>query len=154
MYEDIRRMDPVKFMDLEATMRMLYDHGNMKFDSSSHSLEVIHTTNASMREPKRLPAATKGKRAEKAAVSQVSAKRKARPESLPTKQPQQSDKPTKRAKTDGGQTGGRAANARASAAQSSVASVQNKASKSATIQDCTETMTVELDMPNERIMIE
>ena len=33
-YEEIRRMEPNKFMDLEATMRMLYDHGNMKFDSS------------------------------------------------------------------------------------------------------------------------
>lgn len=61
-YEEIRRMDPNKFMDLEATMRMLYDHGNMKFDAS---VEVIHTTNASMREPKRAPVNTKGKRADK-----------------------------------------------------------------------------------------
>ena len=28
-YEDIRRIDPNKFADLEHTMRMLYDHGNM-----------------------------------------------------------------------------------------------------------------------------
>ena len=46
-------MDPIKFLDLEATMRMLYDHGNMKFEINSQELEVIPTTNASMREPKR-----------------------------------------------------------------------------------------------------
>ena len=33
-YEEIRRIDPVKFMDLEATMRMLYDHGDMTFEDS------------------------------------------------------------------------------------------------------------------------
>ena len=33
-YEEIRKIDPIKFMDLEATMRMLYDHGNMTFDDS------------------------------------------------------------------------------------------------------------------------
>lgn len=46
-------MDPIKFMDLEVTMRMLYDHGNMKFEVNSQPLEVINSTNASMREPKR-----------------------------------------------------------------------------------------------------
>ena len=65
-YDEIRRMDPTKFMDLEATMRMLYDHGNMKFDSS---IEVVHTTNASMREPKRASGAAKGKRPEKSITS-------------------------------------------------------------------------------------
>ena len=33
-YEEIRRIDPVKFVDLETTMRMLYDHGDMQFDDS------------------------------------------------------------------------------------------------------------------------
>ena len=49
-YEDIRKIDPAKFQDLEATMRMLYDHGNMTFDDS-RTLNTITTTNASMREP-------------------------------------------------------------------------------------------------------
>ena len=26
-YEQIRRIDPIRFHDLESTMRMLYDHG-------------------------------------------------------------------------------------------------------------------------------
>mgnify|MGYP001626698256 CR=1 FL=1 len=47
----------MKFMDLESTMRMLYDHGNMKFDSSLNNsqdaISVISAVNASMREPKR-----------------------------------------------------------------------------------------------------
>ena len=34
-YEEIRRIDPSKFMDLEATMRMLYDHGDMTFEDST-----------------------------------------------------------------------------------------------------------------------
>ena len=34
-YEEIRRIDPSKFMDLEATMRMLYDHGDMTFEDSA-----------------------------------------------------------------------------------------------------------------------
>ena len=93
-YEEIRRMEPIKFMDLEATMRMLYDHGNMKFDSSSQSLEVLHTTNASMREPKRLPVASKAKRNEKVTAT-VGVKRNKRPESLVAKQPPQAEKPEK-----------------------------------------------------------
>lgn len=28
-YEQIRRIEPARFHDLESTMRMLYDHGNM-----------------------------------------------------------------------------------------------------------------------------
>lgn len=28
-YDQIRRLDPSRFSDLESTMRMLYDHGNM-----------------------------------------------------------------------------------------------------------------------------
>lgn len=61
-YEEIRRIDPNKFMDLEATMRMLYDHGDMIFEDSNISssqmppqttpMNSISPTNASMREPK------------------------------------------------------------------------------------------------------
>lgn len=50
-YEEIRRIDPIKFMDLEATMRMLYDHGDMTFEDSQ-TINSISPTNASMREPK------------------------------------------------------------------------------------------------------
>ena len=53
VYEDIRKIDPVKFVDLEATMRMLYDHGNMTFEGPPQSISSILPTNASMREPKR-----------------------------------------------------------------------------------------------------
>ena len=49
-YEEIRKIDPIKFMDLESTMRMLYDHGNMTFDDSQ-PVNTICPTNASMREP-------------------------------------------------------------------------------------------------------
>ena len=93
-YEEIRRLDQSKFADLEMTMRMLYDHGNMKFDSSSQSLEVLHTTNASMREPKRLPVASKAKRNERVTAT-VGVKRNKRPESLVLKQPPQAEKPEK-----------------------------------------------------------
>ena len=80
-------MDPGKFMDLEATMRMLYDHGNMKFDNSA---DMIHTTNASMREPKRSSAASKGKKVDKPVVAPTPAvpatgKRNRRPEPVTAK---------------------------------------------------------------------
>jgi len=39
-YEDIRRIDPSKFMDLEVTMRMLYDHGDMTFEVYSSSAQL------------------------------------------------------------------------------------------------------------------
>ena len=93
-------MDVNKFMDLEATMRMLYDHGNMKFDQS---LDEIPTTNASMREPKRTALPVKGKKPEKqptvVATPSVTAtgKRQKRPaETVPAKPPQKAkDKPAK-----------------------------------------------------------
>ena len=59
MYEDIRKIDPVKFVDLEATMRMLYDHGNMTFEGPPQSISNILPTNASMREPKRAAAVSR-----------------------------------------------------------------------------------------------
>ena len=49
-YEEIRKVDPIKFNDLEATMRMLYDHGNMTFSEKSHTSTTV--VNASLREPK------------------------------------------------------------------------------------------------------
>ena len=71
-YEEIRKIDPFKFVDLEATMRMLYDHGNMTFESSSTALTSICPTNASMREPKRVTAV----KATKATAEKVGQKRK------------------------------------------------------------------------------
>lgn len=50
-YEQIRRIDPEKFHDLESTMRMLYDHGNMLKSESGDLDPYIPTTNASLREP-------------------------------------------------------------------------------------------------------
>lgn len=87
-------------------MRMLYDHGNMKFDSSSggqHSLDnvnVINAVNASMREPKRTSTSKPSQNDKIAGV-----KRKTRPDSLTVKPPAQASKPTKRAKiSEGNQT--------------------------------------------------
>lgn len=83
-YEEIRRIDPAKFADLESTMRMLYDHGNMQFDDSQSSASAIPQTNASMREPKSSAGGRGNKSgAEKAAVG----KRKTRPDSLYVKPP-------------------------------------------------------------------
>lgn len=28
-YEEIRKIDPIRFNDLESTMRLLYDHGGL-----------------------------------------------------------------------------------------------------------------------------
>ena len=33
-YATIKRIDPIKFFDLESTMRMLYDHGAMHTTTS------------------------------------------------------------------------------------------------------------------------
>ena len=82
-YEEIRKIDPVKFMDLESTMRMLYDHGNMTFDDSQPMRE-ISPTNASMREPQR---GAQG-RGSKAVPEKQSLKRKGRTASLTVKPPQ------------------------------------------------------------------
>ena len=60
-------MDPVKFIDLESTMRMLYDHGNMKFESApdSDAYAVVNSVNASMREPKRAHSSAKAANSDK-----------------------------------------------------------------------------------------
>ena len=50
-YDQIRRIDPEKFSDLEQTMRMLYDHGNMQISEGTDYEPVIAQTNASLREP-------------------------------------------------------------------------------------------------------
>jgi hypothetical protein len=50
-YEQIRRIDPEKFHDLEQTMKMLYDHGPMHQPESGDSEPIIAATNASLREP-------------------------------------------------------------------------------------------------------
>ena len=34
-YMSIKRIDPIKFSDLESTMRMLYDHGKMQAEEAS-----------------------------------------------------------------------------------------------------------------------
>ena len=109
-YEEIRRIDPSKFMDLEATMRMLYDHGDMTFEdnlSGSHSQQTnqamnsIAPTNASMREPKGasvIGGAGRGSSSRANAASssneRATLKRKTRPESLIVKPPK-SDKVSK-----------------------------------------------------------
>jgi hypothetical protein len=51
-YEEIRRIDPVKFIDLEMTMRMLYDHSSIGGGEPSKVdlLPEVPATNASMRE--------------------------------------------------------------------------------------------------------
>ena len=77
-------MDTNKFADLEATMRMLYDHGNMRFDSTNSAIEVVHNTNASMREPKRVQQR-----------KVVGGKRKTRPEPMAAKLTQVDKKPLK-----------------------------------------------------------
>lgn len=74
-YEEISRKDQGKFADLEATMRMLYDHGNMKFETSAFLGDVIHKNmNASMREPKKASVQSKTRRDSK--VTEVLGKRK------------------------------------------------------------------------------
>ena len=100
-YEEIRRIDPNKFMDLESTMRMLYDHGDMTFEdhNSSQTMNSISPTNASMREPKgaSVTGAGRGSSARANATAnneRASLKRKTRPESLIVKPPK-SDKISK-----------------------------------------------------------
>ena len=90
-------MDPVKFIDLEPTMRMLYDHGNMVFETSSASLSTMPTTNASMREPKRATASTiLAKQAQKSASDKtVTGKRNKRPETVKEKAAIPASKPIK-----------------------------------------------------------
>lgn len=78
-YEEVRKIDPSKFIDLESTMRMLYDHGNMTFESSViPELDSIPLTNASMREPKRASTAGRGNRTGPAKTTTL--KRKTRPD--------------------------------------------------------------------------
>lgn len=50
-YEQIRRIDPDKFSDLEQTMKMLYDHGPLQHPENGDSEPIIAATNASLREP-------------------------------------------------------------------------------------------------------
>ena len=50
-YEQIRRIDQNRFSDLEATMRMLYDHGTMNLSDGGNFENQITHTNASLREP-------------------------------------------------------------------------------------------------------
>lgn len=72
-YEEIRRIDPHKFADLEATMRMLFDHGNMTFDDRpAQPIADIPPPNASLREPAK-PGRSRGDKI---------GKRKARPEPI------------------------------------------------------------------------
>ena len=52
-YEQIRRIDANRFSDLEATMRMLYDHGTMNSSEPTNFENQITHTNASLREPQR-----------------------------------------------------------------------------------------------------
>jgi hypothetical protein len=49
-YEQIRKIDPEKFSDLESTMKMLYDHGPLGAEGTDLD-RVVPVTNASMREP-------------------------------------------------------------------------------------------------------
>ena len=86
-YEEVRKIDPNKFIDLESTMRMLYDHGNMTFEHSViPELDSIPPTNASMREPKRALVAGRGSRA--APAKPTTLKRKTRPDQAALKPPQ------------------------------------------------------------------
>lgn len=50
-YEQIRKIDPEKFHDLETTMKMLYDHGPLGALENGESEPVFPVTNASLREP-------------------------------------------------------------------------------------------------------
>lgn len=61
-YKDILKIDPDRFDDLEQTMRMLYDHGELELSrkgakgglpSTNEPVpdDKIPTTNASLREP-------------------------------------------------------------------------------------------------------
>ena len=83
-YEEIRKIDPVKFVDLESTMRMLYDHGNMTFDDS-HTITTISPTNASMREPKR--AGSSGRGAARNEIVKAGLKRPKKSDSLSVEPP-------------------------------------------------------------------
>ena len=66
-YEEIRRIDPNRFVDLELTMRMLYDHSSIGIDNkvnmgSKILAQEIPSTNPSMREPQRVSTSTKGRK--------------------------------------------------------------------------------------------
>ena len=52
-YDQIRRIDQNRFSDLEATMRMLYDHGTINSSDGANFENQITHTNASLREPQR-----------------------------------------------------------------------------------------------------
>lgn len=71
-YEDIRKVDPIKFSDLEITMRMLYDHGDMTF---AEKISTSTTVNASLREPKQSLSSAQAYK-NKQATSAASLKRK------------------------------------------------------------------------------
>ena len=70
-YEEIRRIDANKFVDLELTMRMLYDHSSIGASTQSSAKpsmgsrilsNEIPPPNASLREPQKPPAPTKQKK--------------------------------------------------------------------------------------------
>lgn len=72
-YEEIRKVDPVKFSDLEVTMRMLYDHGDMTF---AEKMSASTTVNASLREPKQSSSSAQTYKNKQAASTATSLKRK------------------------------------------------------------------------------
>ena len=84
-YEQIRRIDQNRFSDLEATMRMLYDHGNINSTEAANFENQITHTNASLKEPQR-PSGRKA--AVESGSSKVGQKRgtNTRPESSLAKQ--------------------------------------------------------------------
>ena len=87
-YEEIRRIDANKFVDLELTMRMLYDHSSIGVSTQSVKPSMgsrilnseIPPPNASMREPQKPPAPSKQKKGSdnQASLSTKTRKREAK----------------------------------------------------------------------------
>ena len=70
-YEEIRRIDPNRFADLELTMRMLYDHSSIGAETKGMlgqklMATEIPSTNPSMREPQRVSTSQRGRKAQEA----------------------------------------------------------------------------------------
>ena len=78
-YANIRKIDPVKFFDLESTMRMLYDHGNL-FAGCEESYQTVSDVESVKKTvPSGRKAKTKAKVAEATATAVIPTKRKTRP---------------------------------------------------------------------------